>query len=658
MSAARAKKASEYGADQIEVLEGLDPVRRRPGMYVGGTNARALHHLVYEVVDNSVDEALAGYCTEISVELGADGSVTVIDNGRGIPVGIQTETGVSALELVFTRLHAGGKFGGGGYKVSGGLHGVGASVTNALSERLEVEVRRNGSRYRQTYERGLKTSEVETLGKLRRGEATGTTVYFRYDPTIFDRGVQVSASTIATRLREKAYLVRGLRFRLLVHGPDGVSEQVFESQNGLADYVRELAEGREPSHPKVLSFRDSEGDTPVEVALQWTGGTDERIYSFCNVVNTVDGGTHVTGLRRALTRAVSKAARESGRLKVDKNESLDAKDVVDGLTAAVSVMLAEPQFEGQTKGRLNNQEAIGVVSDVVYRGLSEWFAADANKKDARAVLDRVLLAREIRIARSRVSKKLRNAATSIFSDSNLPGKLADTLDNPNVPIGDRELFIVEGDSAGGTAKGARDVASQAILPIRGKILNVLGAKNGRAFENAEVDAILVALGGRKDAVGKRVVATLEATDRRYGKVVITADADADGAHIANLLITVFHELFPQFLAEGRVFLARPPLFRVRVAGGEYRYVSDEAELKAIQRRAKTSPEVTRFKGLGEMNAEHLRETVFAPETRQLLQITVEDAARVAETVNLLMGSHAAPRRVWLQENAPGVEVEV
>ncbi len=646
-----------YGADQIEVLEGLDPVRRRPGMYVGGTNARALHHLVYEVVDNSVDEALAGHCTEITVELAADGAVTVTDDGRGIPVGIQRETGISALELVFTRLHAGGKFGAGGYKVSGGLHGVGASVTNALSERLEVEVRREGGLHRQTYERGLKTSEVERIRALTRGEGTGTTIRFRHDTSIFDRDVRLSPSTIATRLREKAYLVRGLRFRLRTHGPDGVAEQVFESRNGLADYVRELAEERQPSHPHVISIRDGDAEIPVEVALQWTAAADDRIYSFCNVVNTVDGGAHVTGLRRALTRAVARAAAESGRLRKEKNESLDPKDVVEGLTAAVSVMLAEPQFEGQTKGRLNNQEAINAVADVVYRGLSEWFAADASKKDAKAVLDRVLLAREIRIARSKVSKKMRNAATSIFSDSNLPGKLADTLDNPNVPIGERELFIVEGDSAGGIAKGARDVGNQAILPIRGKILNVLGAKNGRAFENSEVDSILVALGGRKDAIGKTVVATLDAADRRYGKVVITADADADGAHIGNLLITVFHELFPTFLAEGRVFLARPPLFRVRI-GGEYRYVADEAELKSLQRRIKPGSKVTRFKGLGEMNAEHLRETVFAPETRRLLQVTVEDAAHVAETVNLLMGSHAAPRRTWLEENAPGIEVEV
>ncbi len=645
-----------YDETQIQVLEGLDPVRKRPGMYAGGTNTRALHHLVWEVVDNSVDEALAGHCTEIVVTLDADNVVTVVDNGRGIPVGIHTETGVSALELVFTRLHAGGKFGGGLYKVSGGLHGVGASVTNALSEWLEVEVRRDGHVYHQRYARGVKTSEVTRGRKLERGEKPGTTVRWHYDETIFDTGVHYSVSTIAARLKEKSHLVRGLTFRFRAAGHD---EQVFRSDAGLADYVRELNAERQAMHPTVISLRGHGGDAelPVEVAMQWTDATEERIYSFCNVVNTVDGGTHVSGLRRALTRSLNNQAYESGRLKRDKGESLEARDVFDGLTAAVSVMVVEPQFEGQTKGRLNNSEAQSSVQSFAYEAFSAWLAS--NPRETKQILDRLLLTRDIRIAQSKISKKLRNAATSIFSDSNLPGKLADTLDNPNVPVLERELFIVEGDSAGGSAKQARDANLQAILPIRGKILNVFGAKPGRAFENAEVDSILVAMGGRKDAIGKAIVATLEVDQLRYGKIVLASDADADGAHIGNLLITLFHELFPRLLAEGRVFLADPPLYRVSLADGTYVYVGTDDELRqTLKARRRTGEHVTRFKGLGEMNPDQLRETVFDPSSRRLLQVTFEDALQVAETVKLLMGNDAHGRRGWLEEAAPDAEVDV
>jgi len=645
-----------YDADQIQVLEGLDPVRKRPGMYIGGTSARGLHHLVWEVVDNAVDEALAGHCTEVVVELDAEGVVTVIDDGRGIPVGTHRETGVSALELVFTRLHTGGKFGGGGYKVSGGLHGVGASVTNALSEWLEVEVRRDGHLWRQRYEQGVRTGGVEQVRKLKRGEGTGTTVRWRFDRAIFDRGVHYAPATIASRLKEKAYLVRGLTFRLRSPGHE---EQVFRSERGLADYVRDLNEAREPVHPTVVSLHSVTGEVPCEVALQWTQTAEDRVYGFCNVVNTVDGGTHVSGLRAALTRALNVAAHDSGRLRREKGESLEPKDVVEGLTAAISVMLADPQFEGQTKGRLNNAEAKGAVQSFAYAHLATWLNAKENAKETRAILDRVLLARDVRLARAKISKKLRNAATSIFSDSNLPGKLADTLDNPNVPVEQRELFIVEGDSAGGSAKGARDANLQAILPIRGKILNVLGARSGRAFENAEVDSILVALGGRKDVIGKAVVATLETEHRRYGRVVLLADADADGAHISNLLVTVFHELFPRLLREGRLFLARPPLFRVMLADGSSEYAWTDDELRGVLKRTRrTGDHVTRFKGLGEMNPEQLRETAFDPATRQLVQVSVEDAAHVAETVSLLMGNDPSRRRAWLEEVAPDSEVTV
>jgi DNA gyrase subunit B len=508
-----------YGADEIQVLEGLEPVRLRPGMYVGGTGQRALHHLVWEVVDNAVDEALAGHCTTIGVEVDADGVVTVRDDGRGIPVGVNRQTGVSALELVFTRLHAGGKFGAGGYKVSGGLHGVGASVTNALSAWLEVEVGARGTCGVSATSAACASRTWSASARWRRRKEPGrpcagarTTPSSTPEPTS-------RPQPSAARLREKAYLVRGLEFRLRLPGHD---EQVFRSERGLADYVRELNEEREAVHPNVVSLYAPQADVPTEVALGWTTSSEERVYSFCNVVNTVDGGTHVSGLRRALTRCLNLYAWETGRLKRDRGESLEPKDVFEGLTAALSVMLENPQFEGQTKGRLNNGDAQARCRPSRSPpSPSGWRPRSTPRRRGPSSSGASSAARSV-WPKGRISKKLRNAATSIFSDSNLPGKLADTLDNPAVAIDDRELFVVEGDSAGGSAKAARDASTQAILPIRGKILNVLGAKNGRAFDNAEVDNILVALGGRKDAIGKAVVATLEPSMRRYGKVVITA----------------------------------------------------------------------------------------------------------------------------------------
>ncbi len=645
---------SDYTADQIVVLEGLEPVRVRPGMYVGSTSSRGLHHLVWEIVDNAVDEALAGFCREIVVEVQGDGVVLVADDGRGIPVDIHEGTGESALDLVFTRLHAGGKFGSGGYKVAGGLHGVGASVTNALSEWLEVEVRRDGGTFRARYERGKATMAVTRVASLAKGEPNGTTVCFRFDRSIFDDEANYSVSTIEQRLREKSYLVRGIRF--VLRAPER-EEQVFLSKRGLGDYVRELNAEREPIHPGVIYLASDDlaahktGDeTVVEVALQWTRSADEHLYAFANVVPTPEGGTHVSGLRRALTRTLNAIAHESGRLKRDKGETFEGRDVVDGLTAAISVRVENPQFEGQTKQKLNNAEVAGAVATFVSGALGAWLADGANQKEMKQILERVMLAREIRLARNKVSKKLRNEATSIFTDTNLPGKLADCLEQ--CPPEDREIYIVEGDSAAGSAKGARDASFQAILPIRGKILNVLGARNGRAFENSEVEGILTALGGRKDLVGKAVVATLDPAQLRYGKVIILSDADVDGSHITNLLLTLFAEMFPQLLQQGRIFLAMPPLFKVNMdpRGDNVAYAYDEVTRSALVRKHRRSgDDVTRFKGLGEMNPEHLAETCFTPATRRLAQVTVEDLAATQETLNLIMGSRPEPRRAWLED---------
>lgn len=810
-----AEPTPAYDADEITVLEGLEPVRVRPGMYIGSTTSRGLHHLIWEIVDNAVDEALAGHCTEITVTL-RDDVMEVTDNGRGIPVATHSKSGESALDLVFTKLHAGGKFGGGGYKVSGGLHGVGASVTNALSEYLEAEVRRDGHAWSARYERGKSVRPVTKGRALKRGEKTGTTVTWRFDREIFDDDVRYSASTIEQRLREKSFLVRGLRFVLRLPGKD---EQVFVSKNGIADLITEMNSERDPVHAGVISFSseiqpiEREGlegpaaEIPVEIALQWTKSADERLFSFANVVPTGDGGTHVSGLRRAVTRAMVAFAHSEGKLKKDKNETFEGRDIFEGLTAAVTVKLANPQFEGQTKGKLNNPEAQTAVTTYAYAAISGWLADKANAKQAKAILERCLLAREIRIAKGKISKKLRDNATSIFSDSNLPGKLADCLETR--PVDERELFIVEGDSAMGcfvgdtkvalasgisltleeladdwkrgishfgyasnamgdvhivplesprltkrarvlvdvtldngeklrctpdhrfrlrdgsyrradalvagdslmplkrtltedtgrrgpgyesvnckvvsveriaetadvydltverynnfaleagvfvhnSAKAARDANFQAIMPIRGKVLNVLGAgaRNGRAFENAEIEGILTALGGRKDVIGRSVVATLEPQMRRYGKVVILADADVDGAHITNLLLTLFSELFPQMIAEGRVFIANPPLYRINLDARGERFVyalTDEERAELVRRHKRSGEDVSRFKGLGEMNAEDLARTTLDPETRSLLQVTVEDPTETTETLNLIMGSRPEPRRLWLED---------
>lgn len=657
------KKPAEghYDADDIELLEGLEAVRVRPGMYIGATDSRGLHHLIWEVVDNAVDESLAGFCTEIVVEIDDKNVVTVIDNGRGIPVGINKKTGRSALDLVFSELHAGGKFNGGGYKVSGGLHGVGASVANALSTWLNVEVRREGFVWTAKFAQGKTVQEVKKGRALKKGEADGTIVSWLFDKTIFKSVEGYSHTLIETRLREKSYLVRGLKLVLRMPGQD---EQIFLSKNGIADYVKELASERRPVHKGVISLASEEvvvagedgADTnvPVEVAMQWTDGDDERIYGFTNVVSNPDGGTHVTGLKTAITKALNNYAKEQGKFKKD-NESFEGRDIVDGLVAAVSVKVENPQFEGQTKGKLNNSEGKTAVQTFIYAAFSEWLADTRNAKEAKAILDRCLLARDIRLAKGKVSKKLKEEATSIFTDTDLPGKLKD-ISESNMPVDERELFIVEGDSAMGTAKDARDARFQAILPIRGKILNVLEDTKGKTFENKEIEGILTALGGRKDVLktsrGVKNIATLERDQLRYGKVVILTDADTDGAHIAMLLMTMFYELFPTMLAEGRVFLAQPPLFKINLdaTGSKYVYAYNDAEKEELlKKHRRDGDDVSRFKGLGEMNAPDLARTCFDTDSRSLLQVQVSDAADAQETVSMLMGKKTDLRKKWLAE---------
>ena len=656
-----------YTAESFRVLEGLEPVRLRPGMYIGSTTSRGLHHLIWEIVDNAVDEALAGFCKTVAVELLPDDVVQVVDDGRGIPVDIHKETGLSALDIVFTKLHGGAKFGGSGYKVTGGLHGVGAAVTNALSLWLEAEIKRDGYLWAARYEQGLPVEPVTKVAALEKAATTGTTVRWRFDPSVFEPDVRYSYTAVEARLREKAFLVQGLKF--VLRWP-GHPEKVFVSQNGIADYVREIdANGeRTPVHQNVVRLVSEESADPqiakapvsVEVALQWTawnGKTDEaeRVHSFANVIPTTDGGTHVEGLKAALTSVMNRYAYEAGRLKQDKKESFHPKDIWEGLTAAVSVKLVEPQFEGQTKNKLNNSEAKSAVQTFVYSALSEWLRDRHVKKDAEAILERCIEARASRLARGRADTKRKKG---VFDESPLPGKLNDCLESR--PVEDRELFIVEGDSALGTAGDARDKTFQAVLPIRGKILNVLGAANDRIWKNTEIESILIAMGGKKEAVGKRVVASLEPRERRYGKIVILTDADTDGAHIANLLLTMAYELFPSLVLEGRVFLARPPLFKINLdaRGEKFVYAYDEAERAGlVKRHNRKGEDVSRFKGLGEMPWENLKSTCFDPATRKLQQVAMEDVPESVEALNLIMGNGpvaASKRKSWLEE--VGLEV--
>ena len=624
-----------YTASDIQVLEGLEAVRRRPGMYVGSTDIRGLHHLIFEVVDNSVDEALAGACDTISVTIHKDNSVTVADNGRGIPVDIHPQTGKSALEVVHTILHAGGKFGGGGYKVASGLHGVGVSAVNALSEYLDVTVRRDGRLYHQRYEQGKPVTPVETIGEAQ-GPGTGTTTNFRPDSTIF-KTLDYKFDTLAERFREMAFLTRGLS---IVFIDERVGrEMTFYFEGGVTSFVRYLNRGREALHEPFHVEKQVE-DTLVEVALQYTDGYNESVYAFANNINTIDGGTHLTGFRSALTRTLNDYGRKAGLLKeADANFSGD--DVREGLTAVLSVKLKEPQFESQTKAKLGNAEVKGQVESVVAEALAAFL--EANPREAKAVIDKSLTAARARqAARQARDLVIRKSALESLS---LPGKLADCSERE---AGRAELYIVEGDSAGGSAKQGRDRRFQAVLPLRGKILNVEKSRLDKILDSKEIRALITALGC---GVGD----SFDMNNLRYARVIIMTDADVDGAHITTLLLTFFFRYMLPLIERGHLFLAQPPLYRIQDGKQLYYAYSEEEKDRLVRKLAKDNLVLQRYKGLGEMDPAQLWETTMDPERRTILQVTVEDAAAADRTFDMLMGSSVPPRTRFIQSHAKDVK---
>jgi len=600
-------------------------------MYIGSTDIRGLHHLIYEVVDNAVDEALAGFCTHIEVTILPDNSVKVVDNGRGIPVDIHPQTGKPALEVVMTTLHSGAKFGSGSYKVASGLHGVGVSAVNALSEWLEVEVKRGGFIYRQRYERGKPVTPVEKVGRTK-DSATGTTVHFLPDKEIF-REINYKFETLAQRFREMAFLTKGLTIKFRDERTD--QEMTFYFEGGILSFIRYLNRNRSPLHPPFYLEKTVNG-TLIEIALQYTDEFSESVFTFANNINTVDGGTHLTGFRSALTRTLNEYARKQGLLK-ESDPNLTGEDVREGLTAIISVKLPEPQFESQTKAKLGNPEVKSQVEAVMSESFSRWL--EENPKDARAIIEKCLTtlrAREAaRKARDLVIRK------SVLESMTLPGKLADcSLRDPT----QTELFIVEGDSAGGSAKQARDRRFQAILPIRGKILNVEKARLDKILENNEVKAIITALG---TGVGEQF--NLE--NLRYGRIILLCDADVDGAHIRTLLLTLFYRYLPQIIERGHLYIAQPPLYRIQVGKEHYYAYSEEEKEKLLQKFKGKVSSIQRYKGLGEMNPEQLWETTLNPEKRTLLRVTIEDAASADRTFSILMGSSVPPRRRFIQTHA-------
>ncbi|NLG87423.1 MAG: DNA topoisomerase (ATP-hydrolyzing) subunit B [Firmicutes bacterium] len=619
-----------YDASQIQVLEGLKAVRLRPSMYIGSTGPRGLHHLVYEVVDNSIDEALAGFCTHIEITLHPNNKVSVSDDGRGIPVEIQPQVGRPAVEVVLTILHAGGKFGGEGYKVSGGLHGVGVSVVNALSEWLQVEVRRDGYIYRQAYRQGKPITDLEKVGTT---DKTGTTIEFIPDKEIFpDRNF--SFDTLAQRFRELAFLCQGLKITLKDERTG--QEAVYQYEGGIVEFVRHLNKNKGTLFPDPIYIKREKEDATCEVALQYNDSYTENILTYANNIHTQEGGTHETGFKSALTRVINDYARKTGVLK-ENDASLSGEDVREGLVAVVSVKLKNPQFEGQTKTKLGNTDVRGLVDSMVSEGLTTFL--DENPAIAKRIMDKVVQAARAREAARRARELTRRK--SALEVSSLPGKLADCSERDPASS---ELFLVEGDSAGGSAKQGRDRAFQAILPLRGKILNVEKARLDRILANEEIRAMITALG---TGIGEE----FDLSKARYHKVIIMTDADVDGAHIRTLLLTFFYRYMPKLIEAGYVYIAQPPLYLVR-KGRDYHYAYDDRELdRVLSKIGRGNIDIQRFKGLGEMNADQLWETTMNPDTRTLLQVTVEDALEANTIFTTLMGNKVEPRREFIQENA-------
>ncbi len=624
-----------YDAKSITVLDGLEAVRKRPGMYVGSTGSRGLHHLIYEVVDNSIDEAMAGYCTHISVTLEPDASVTVVDDGRGIPVGEMSRFKKSAVEVVLTMLHAGGKFGGGGYKVAGGLHGVGLSVVNALSEWLNVEVCRDGGRYSQDYARGKPTSKLERVEATRK---TGTTIKFRPDHKVFEE-LDFKYETISQRLREVAYLNAGLEIGLYDRRTEETRQDIYKYNGGVIDFVLFMNSTKETIQKRVTYMKGAREDAEVEVAMQYNNGFIDNIFTFTNNINTHEGGSHLVGFKAALTRTINDYARTRGLIK-EKDASLSGEDVREGLTAVVSVKMEEPQFEGQTKTKLGNPDIKGFVESTVNAKLAEFL--EENPTDAKNVVTKSLTASRARSAARQARELVRRQ--SILESSTLPGKLADcSIKDPSLC----EIYLVEGDSAGGSAKQARDRSFQAILPLRGKILNVEKAGPSRVFSSLEIQAIITAL-------GTNVRDEFDLSKARYHRAIIMTDADVDGAHIRTLLLTFFYRYMPELIEEGYIYVAQPPLYRLTIARKHF-YAYDDAEMeRVIKENNGKKAQVQRFKGLGEMNPEQLWETTMDPQRRNLLQVGIEDAFGADMIFNTLMGSDVEARRTFIQEHASDV----
>ncbi|OSB07920.1 DNA topoisomerase (ATP-hydrolyzing) subunit B [Paraclostridium bifermentans] len=622
----------EYGASQIQVLEGLEPVRKRPGMYIGSTGPRGLHHLVYEVVDNSIDEALAGYCSDIYVSINEDGSILVKDNGRGIPVEVHPKTGKSTLETVLTVLHAGGKFGGGGYKVSGGLHGVGISVVNALSEWLVAEVHHDGKIYSQRYEKGVATSEIKVVGETK---ITGTTITFKPDATIFDE-VEYKYDILEHRLRELAFLNKGVNIVLEDKREDQEKIKKFHYEGGLREFVKHLNKTKTGIHDDIVYIEKKVKDYMVEVALQYTDGYTENIYSFANNINTHEGGTHLSGFKTAMTKVVNDYSRKNGILK-EKDSNLLGEDIREGLTAVISIKLPEPQFEGQTKTKLGNTAVRGVVDSVTVEEIGSFL--EENPTTARIIVDKALRAQRAREAAKKARELTRRK--SVLESTSLPGKLADCAEKDPSKS---EIFLVEGDSAGGSAKQGRDRHSQAILPLRGKILNVEKSRLDKILSSDEIRNMITAYGC---SIGD----DFDLEKARYHKIVIMTDADVDGAHIRTLLLTFFFRYMRPLIENGYVYIAQPPLYKVKKQKKEYYVYSDQELNTLLEQLGRSGIELQRYKGLGEMNAEQLWETTMNPETRTLLQVSIEDASMADEIFSMLMGDKVAPRKEFIEENA-------